>query len=341
MSSHEQGKQMNFAELNCFDYFKTHPELQHLPAIEFNDALYLKPSEARNDEILARRKENMVDCSEEPKRSELLEMMYVVLADKAKWFGEDVSARRTSWYDDYINGADLYFECGGHILAVDVIVDADAEATREKTRRIKAEINSGEFSELKYVIFQDGTKHCVKNVPRIIIRKKREWVKEKAEIMGRNLMMIPGSNEELVTDPDRKADRENAQNQLASQAIKALSIFFETNLNSENTKSEIQRNLKSNLGAKLNGFFKDKGESSVYKICESFLRNPKMVNLKKYSETKNIIEALLFWLKKYEITFEKESSPGNNRRASRKSIFSDPSTVSLLADAANQMGFHF
>jgi len=106
--------------------------------------------------------------------SEVFEGILLMHSELSNWLGE-AQTLKTSIYDDYINGTDMYAEWhspqeGSRVLALAVDVTFSKTSINKKLRKIRGEMDSGEMGKIRY--FKDsrgdfmGTRS---NVPRVVI----------------------------------------------------------------------------------------------------------------------------------------------------------------------------
>lgn len=95
--------------------------------------------------------------------------------NSSQWFGPKAKSRKTTPYDDYVNGVDSVIEFQGELpgsyshlaLAVDVTYKNELE---RKFGRIRKEIKEGKLAEVKYFRSSDGIYEGRLNlVPRVVL----------------------------------------------------------------------------------------------------------------------------------------------------------------------------
>lgn len=120
------------------------------------------------------------------KLATILEAIVIEQIELSEWLGPTTMTRRTSLYDDYINGVDAIAEIEqenttSHLaLAIDVTY---GNALYQKFERIREEIEAGTLTTIKYFEDSDRTfKGKLFKVPRIVLGVDKRALVELAEL---------------------------------------------------------------------------------------------------------------------------------------------------------------
>jgi hypothetical protein len=117
--------------------------------------------------------------------------------EQSNWFGPQATTIKTSRFDDYKNGVDEIIEFEKEdssfsflALAVDATFSHD---TKDKLKRIKKEIDSGELASIRYFAAENvDIQKELKSIPHVIVGADRKTVAELSELW------LTGKNKELA-----------------------------------------------------------------------------------------------------------------------------------------------
>lgn len=152
-------------------------------------------------------------------RAIILEAIIDDCIDMGMWLGDSAAIRKTSEYDDIVNGVDSLVEFSEDegarfdfaALAFDV---TSRQELSDKMQRLKQEIMDGRLAEIKYYEDADGdTQATLKNIPRLILSVNPEQIEK--------LMQQYGSD-------DRKDRNELYQDPIRLQILAQIRIQLET-----------------------------------------------------------------------------------------------------------------
>jgi hypothetical protein len=129
----------------------------------------------------------------------ILEEVFSEQIELNEWLGEGVTTRKSSSYDDYVNGVDEIVEIEeensvNHLaVAVDVTFGT---SLNKKFERIKKEIESGDLATVKYFENSERTfKGRLSKVPRVIIGTSKDNLVKLAKLW------VEHNNKELSKHP--------------------------------------------------------------------------------------------------------------------------------------------
>ncbi len=138
---------------------------------------------------------NSVEKSQDRENKELANIFEVVVIlgiSKARWFGEGVSAQKTSDYDDFENDVDILLRFKEKIgesylgLAADVTFSSKLNVLRKKFVTLEKKIRSGTLTQIKYAY--PGQEGPLNKVPEIIVGVSAGMVKEMADLLTQGKM---------------------------------------------------------------------------------------------------------------------------------------------------------
>ncbi len=148
------------------------------PEIIEHDKKVVTDSEARHE------RDSTEEQRELKKIAEIFEAVIFSNGDSSEWFGPRANMAVASKYDDFENGVDEIVEFSpvgdepvSHLgLGIDVTFNIDST---KKLDRIKAQIDKGRLTEVKYYESPiDGTHDRLKDIPEVIVGAERKMVLE-------------------------------------------------------------------------------------------------------------------------------------------------------------------
>jgi hypothetical protein len=165
---------MRISQLNEEDFIGIYPE----------EEIRKDLSQVHKLESQFQQRESSFD-QENKKIADILEAIVLEHGMESYWFGEDARTRKTSKYDDYVNGVDLVVEFGDEPesplgLAVDVTFSQDS---MKKFERNRMQIERGELSMVKYYHSElTGKRKKLDYLPYVVIGASKKTVLELAEM---------------------------------------------------------------------------------------------------------------------------------------------------------------
>lgn len=144
------------------------------------------------------------------------------------WLGQDTITKKTSLFDDFVNGVDEIIEYPQDLqtdhlpLAIDITYGGE-QVLKEKLLKIQKDIQDGKFSEIKYFEDYNGN-HANEPVkmPKALLAIDREMVIELA------LMWVEGNKKRLAEHP--------VQIQILDELLIQLEMWREYALQCKKTK---------------------------------------------------------------------------------------------------------
>lgn len=187
--------------LEAFKEAKEKSDKERIDPDDFKD---LYPEDSVEEDVklaaeLARKFEQYEENPEAKKMALILEEIFSEQIELNEWLGEGVTTRKSSLYDDYVNGVDEIVEIEeensvNHLaVAVDVTFGTNLN---KKFDRIKKELESGELATVKYFENSEGTfKGRLSKVPRVVIGTSKDNVIKLAKLW------VERNNKELSMHP--------------------------------------------------------------------------------------------------------------------------------------------
>lgn len=214
-----------------------HPAVEHAytKALKLFEGAEINPNDFTKiyteDEIArdigaVERKEAKFILDANKKYAEVLEAIMCYQIGHGDWFGENVSAIKSSKYDDYFNGSDLILELTNlneqlsHLsLSVDVTFGTATE--EEKFKNIKENIDRESLGEIKYFhLGKEGPQKKLTQVPQVVIGVEKSRIVELAGLWSDN------STTATLRDRNEESLKNHPiQNVILSEMIYQLTVF--------------------------------------------------------------------------------------------------------------------
>jgi hypothetical protein len=186
--------------LEAFKEAKEKSDKERIEPADFKD-LYSEES-IQEDQKLAAELSLKFEESDNPEANKMaliLEEIFSEQIELNEWLGEGVTTRKSSLFDDFINGVDEIIEIEeensvNHLaVAIDVTFGTSLD---KKFDRIKKEIESGELATVKYFENSERTfKGRLSKVPRVVIGTNKDSLVKLAKLW------VERNNKELSEHP--------------------------------------------------------------------------------------------------------------------------------------------
>lgn len=178
---------LNSDEYEALDRYVNNEKInQNIPKPEKFTELY-SGEEIERDKAEVTRIKKKLGFKEQHERALLAARILETEGESSDWFGDSVFISPTAEYDDVINHCDFVLEFedeedeNSKHLAVDVTVSENPGVFSDKFSYLKKELVRGSLTVIKYFESQkDGSKHSLKEIPRVIIQISKEQLSELA-----------------------------------------------------------------------------------------------------------------------------------------------------------------
>lgn len=203
---------------------KHHLEQNQINLHDFTE-LYGRENVQRDLDAV-KRKESRFEEAPHKKYAEVLEAIMCDQISHGDWFGENVTATKSSKFDDYFNGSDLILELKNleqqlsHLsLSVDVTFGTHTE--EEKFLKIKEGIDNETLGEIKYFHSeQGGMQGKLTKVPQVVIGVEKDHVIELAGLWAGESTMTALKEKTVHTLKTHRI-----QDLILSEMIYELTVF--------------------------------------------------------------------------------------------------------------------